>query len=118
MRDDIVRNPEIVNGRFKRGNRAAVGRQSRGQKLRGAILQAISKEDIEIVTHQMVDAAKSGDIDAMKLLLNFIGKGEKPPTVAIQTNISTAGQMFTPGRAAAIVKRLREQRASEKPDQS
>ena len=118
MGDDITRTPEIVGGRFRKGNKAAVGRQSRGQRLRGAILRSITREDVEAVTRQLVDAAKSGDIDAMKLLLNYIGKVEKSPTVAIQTNISTGGPMFTPGRAAGIVKRLREQQASEKSDES
>jgi hypothetical protein len=110
--------PAIVEnrGRFQAGNRAAVGRQSRQQRLRNAIFAAVTIEDIKSITQGLVFKAIAGDLDAAKLLLGFIGKGTAGPLVAIQNN--STGTPETPrqgglSKASEILARLMERRASE-----
>ncbi len=111
--------PAIVEnrGRFQPGNKAAVGRQSRQQRLRNAIFAAVSFEDIKTITEGLVTQAKAGDLDAVKLLLGFIGKGAGGPAgplVAIQNNTGTGGTPSDekPVNFAAIVERLRQTRGT------
>lgn len=109
--------PAIVEnrGRFQAGNKAAVGRQSRQQRLRNAIFAAVSFEDIQQITKGLVGKAIAGDLDAAKLLLNFVGKGTGGPMIAIQNNTGTpeTPQQGGLSRAREILARLMERRASE-----
>ncbi len=109
--------PAIVEnrGRFQPGNKAAVGRQSRQQRLRNAIFAAVTFEDIKAITEGLVTQAKAGDLDAVKVLLGFIGKGAGGPAgplVAIQNNTGTGGTPVVTARpsAADVVARLRAER--------
>lgn len=78
------------NGQFKKGNRAAVGHSSKSQKLRAAILSTISQGDIRDITKKLIEAAKTGDQGAAKLLLGYIGRDPESPVVAVQVNLSDA----------------------------
>ena len=102
----------IVSGRFTKGNKAAAGHSSRSQKLRGAILASISREDVQAITRTLVAQAVDGDQGAAKILLSFIGKPTEGPAVAIQNNFSTETSGHQPGRTAAILARIVASRAA------
>lgn len=65
-------------GRFATGNKFGTGNPnaSKVQKLRAAVLRAISEEDVQGIILTMIDLAIGGDIAAAKLILSTIG----PPT--------------------------------------
>ena len=88
MSDSKIPNATIISGRFGPGNRAAAGRQSRGQKLRSAIMASISRDDVESITRVLIEQAIGGDQGAAKILLGFIGRPTDGPAVAIQVNAS------------------------------
>ncbi len=87
------------NGRFQPGNVAAVGHSSRSQKLRHAMLQAVTETDIAAIVTKLVEAATDGDLKAMTLLFSVIGKpvDDKPP-VTITSDIRTEIAMLYPRR--------------------
>ena len=99
------------NGRFQPGNRCSVGHSSRSQKLRAAVLQAISRDDIQSIMQELVRQARDGDQGAAKLILGFIGKASgdaEGPSVAVQLNqTNTAGNV----NARAILDRIRQRRS-------
>ena len=102
-----------ASGRFQLGNTAACGHSSRSQKLRGAILAAISENDVAEITATLIQQAKAGDQVAAKLLLGYIGKAPEQPGVAVQVNqVSEPGAGR--GRAVAIAERIRAARLAEK----
>ena len=75
--------PAASNGRSSRGtfgpgNQFGSGNPHRSQvqKLRGAMLAAITAEDVQMIVLAMIDKAIAGDIAAAKLILSTIG----PPT--------------------------------------
>lgn len=101
------------SGRFQPGNTAACGHSSRSQKLRGAILAAITEDDVSEITATLIQQAKAGDQVAAKLLLSYIGKATEGPSVAVQVNqVSEPGAGR--GRAVAIAERIRAARLAEK----
>ena len=53
-----------TNRGFQPGNQAAVGHSSRSQKLRHAMLAAITETDVQAVIGKLIDLARSGDIKA------------------------------------------------------
>lgn len=59
-----------TNGRFQPGNKAAVGHQTRSMKLRAAMLEAVTDEDMAAVIAKLVELAKGGDLKAIEMLLN------------------------------------------------
>lgn len=74
-----------TGGRFALGNQAAKGHSSHGQRLRAAVLVAISVDDVAAIIGKLVDAAKEGDIRATKLVLDFIGRprlNERPSVIS------------------------------------
>lgn len=99
MSDTITTAP---SGRFQPGNTAACGHSSRSQKLRGAILAAISENDVAEITATLIQQAKAGDQVAAKLLLGYIGK-EPSPSVAVQVN-----QVSEPGAGRGLALRIAE----------
>ena len=108
MSDTITTAP---SGRFQLGNTAACGHSSRSQKLRGAILAAISENDVAEITATLIQQAKAGDQVAAKLLLGYIGKAPEQPGVAVQVNqVAGAGR----GLASRIVERIQAARLVEK----
>ena len=64
--------------------------EDKSAKLRKALLAAISENDVADIVKGLVDAAKSGDTQAAKLLLDrSLGKqsATEAPRIAIQNNI-------------------------------
>ena len=64
-------------GQFSAGNKFAIGNPHATTvgKLRSAMLNAVSEEDIKAIVLNLVSMAKSGDLAAMKLLLDrTVGK--------------------------------------------
>ncbi len=115
MSDVTTPNTTIVSGRFTKGNRAAAGRTSRGQKLRAAILASIGPADVIAITQALVAQAINGDLGAAKILLGFIGKPTEGPAVAIQVNSTSQTSNHDPGRVTAILERLRAARKEHSP---
>ena len=61
------------NGRFATGNKLGVGNPLAGRaaKLRSALLQSVSEADVRSITKALVQAARGGDVAAVKLLLSY-----------------------------------------------
>jgi len=60
-----------ASGRFGAGNKFGLGRpQSQVQKLREAIVACVTPEDVVGVIQKLVQLAKSGDVNAAKVLLD------------------------------------------------
>ncbi|MCX7386564.1 MAG: hypothetical protein NTX48_07850 [Planctomycetales bacterium] len=75
-------------GRFVPGNPGGPGNPHSQQvaRLRSAMMAAVSDDDMREVVAKLVDLAKSGDVPAIKLLMDrCLGKVPSPePAVAIQ----------------------------------
>lgn len=71
-------------GRFATGNKFGTGNPnaSKVQKLRAAVLRAISEEDVQGIILTMIDLAIGGDIAAAKLILSTIGPATEGDTTA------------------------------------
>ena len=77
------------------------------------MLAAVSEDDMRAVTRKLVEQAKGGDLKAIDLLLNrTLGKADSGPLVAVQMNQKASGPGESAGRAAAIVDRIRAERAA------
>lgn len=65
-------NGRSKGGQFAKGNRAASGNPhaQRAAKLRSAVLASVNSSDIKAVIRKLVEMAKGGDVQAMKLLLD------------------------------------------------
>ncbi len=102
-------NGRCDDGRFGQGNRFSTGNPHSATvgKLRTALLDAITEDDIKAVILKLIDLAKSGNIAATKLLLDrCLGKPavDQPPPMPKRVG-------FNPRRVLAIAARLREVRA-------
>lgn len=103
----LMTNATVTNGRFQAGNQAAVGHSSKSQRLRAAMLQAISEDDVQDIVKKLVTMAKGGDIDATKILFGFIGKPVEGPAAPVDAR----------ALATHILARIRADRAlSEEPE--
>ncbi len=101
------------NGKFATGNPGGPGNPHGGQvaRLRAAMLEAVSEDDMRAVVLKLVEMAKGGDLKAIDLLLNrTLGKADSGPLVAVQMNQQSNGPGESPRRAAAIVARIRAER--------
>ena len=77
-------------------------------RLRAAMLEAVSEDDMRAIVLKLVELAKGGDLKAIDLLLTrTLGKADSGPLVAVQMNQQANGPGASPGRAAAIIERLR-----------
>ncbi len=65
-----MQEPSPASNEFGVGNPHA----SRVQKLRGAMLAAITEADIEAIVAKLIDMSRDGSLPAMKLLFDLIGK--------------------------------------------
>jgi hypothetical protein len=59
-----------VTTRFRRGNQAARGRQSKGADLERALREAVSPEDLVDVARRVLKGAKAGNVRAAALLFD------------------------------------------------
>ena len=98
------------NGKFAAGNPGGPGNPHGGQvaRLRAAMLEAVTSDDMRAVVLKLVELAKGGDLKAIDLLLTrTLGKADSGPLVAVQMNQQANGPGASPGRVAAIIERLR-----------
>ena len=75
--ENIQTNGRGTNGRFAPGNPGGPGNPHAGSvsKLRAAILRAVDEGDIEAIIKKLVQQARSGDLPAVKELLDrCVGK--------------------------------------------
>ena len=77
MVDSTTPSPTNPNGRSSSGKFAAGNRFGKGnpharrvQQLRTAILDAVTPDDVKAIVAGLIEAAKSGDVAAAKLLLD------------------------------------------------
>ena len=63
-------------GQFDHGNRLSRGNphSSKVQKLRSAMLAAITTDDVQDIIKKLVDMAKQGDLKSAKILLDTVGR--------------------------------------------
>ncbi|HEY3325210.1 MAG TPA: hypothetical protein VGP72_32455 [Planctomycetota bacterium] len=64
-------------GRFSPGNRLARGNPfgQRQARLRTALLEAVTEDDLRSIIHSLIEKAKAGDVAATRLLFDYsIGK--------------------------------------------
>ena len=102
------------DGKFATGNPGGPGNPHGGQvaRLRSVMLAAVSEDDMRAVVLKLVELAKGGDLKAIDLLLTrTLGKADAGPLVAVQMNQQANGPGESPGRAAAILDRIRAERA-------
>ncbi len=114
MNDTSANGIHTPNGKFAAGNPGGPGNPHGGQvaRLRAAMLEAVTPEDMRAVTRKLVEMALEGDLKAIDLLLNrTLGKADSGPLVAVQMNQQVDGLGEIRGRAAAIADRLRAERA-------
>jgi len=62
------------DGRFGPGNQVSVGRSTRAAELRKAFIASVSPEDVAAIAAALVQAAKAGDVQCAKLVLDRLGK--------------------------------------------
>ena len=80
-------------------------------RLRSVMLEAVTPDDMRAVVLKLVELAKGGDLKAIDLLLNrTLGKADGGPLLAVQMNQQSNGSGASPGRASAILARLRAER--------
>lgn len=68
------------DGHFVRGNRGGTGNPHAKQvaKLRSALIHTITEEDVQNITRKLRDQALAGDLDSIRLLLDYtVGKPGK-----------------------------------------
>ncbi len=114
MNDTSANGIHTLNGKFAAGNPGGPGKPHGGQvaRLRAAMLEAVTSEDMRAVTRKLVEMALEGDLKAIDLLLNrTLGKADSGPAVAVQINSETRGPGENQERIAAIVARIRAERA-------
>jgi hypothetical protein len=90
-------NNQDEQGRFIKGNKAAVGNPNaaRVARLRTALLAAVSPDDISDIIKSLVRQAKSGDVAAAKLLLDrCIGKDENENEIPQPPDYSEVKRKF------------------------
>ena len=98
-------NGRSKNGRFQVGNPGGPGNPHAAKisQLRAALLSAVTPTDIKAVIHKLIELAKSGDLDAMKLLLDRVtGK----PSSAEQIELPTLPTKPTKSTIAQTKRRL------------
>ena len=83
-----------ANGRFARGNRAATGnpRNAKAQRLRSVLIERLTVAKMRSVSDALVRAAESGDLAAIRELLNRVcGRPAETETIerleAIETKL-------------------------------
>ena len=103
-----------TNRGFQPGNKAAVGHSSRSQKLRHAILQAVTETDMQVVTARLIDLAREGSLPAIKLLFDTIGKPTETEPMKGETN-NAEDRAATMRRIVEQVRTRREAETAEQP---
>lgn len=91
-------NGRTARGRFAKGNPGGPGNphSRRVAVLREALMRSVTEEDIYVVAQALVSRAKSGDVPAVRELLDrVIGKGddksqESPPIIRVITGVPRA----------------------------
>lgn len=85
-------NGRDTKGRFQQGNKAGKGNPNaaRAQQLRHAMLAAVTTKDIRDVIRAMVRAAKNGDAQAAKLVLD---RSLGPVTEKMELALEHSGQI-------------------------
>lgn len=65
-------------GRFATGNKFGTGNPnaSKIQKLRAAMLSAVTEKDVKAIVAQVVKLAVGGDLKAAKMILDLVGRPE------------------------------------------
>jgi hypothetical protein len=69
--ESLQTTPNDKPWRFQRGNKAAVGHQVPGFKLREAVRKATKASDVKAVFEQLAVKARNGDMAAVKLFLAY-----------------------------------------------
>ena len=86
-------NGRKANGRFASGWKGGPGNPhaARVQKIRAAILDAATKDDIKEVVRALIEKAKQGDVAAIKLFLDRVaGPVKDEPGKGLDTEIKFA----------------------------
>jgi hypothetical protein len=71
---ETASNGRLVNGRFAQGNTLAKGNPHarRMHDLRRALLDSVDSQTVQDVTQKLADLARGGDVQAAKLLLEYV----------------------------------------------
>lgn len=115
MNDTSANGVHTAGGKFAVGNPGGPGNPHGGQvaRLRAAMLEAVSEDDMRAVALKLVELAKGGDLKAIDLLLTrTLGKADGGPLVAVQMNQQADELGELRERAKAIADRLRAERAA------
>lgn len=94
----VVGDRDPQTGRFMPGNRCggSIPHGSRLSEYRSALVDAVSADDLREIVVTLVQLAKSGDIDAAKVVLDrCLGKSIQPILAEIETHDS--GETATGG---------------------
>ena len=87
-------NGRAANGQFLRGHAVRSPGNPQIAQLaawRSAFARAVSADDMEAVVRSLVESAKSGDLDAIKILLDrTLGKPVQPIDVDLAADVRTA----------------------------
>lgn len=115
MTDDTSANGiHTSGGKFAAGNPGGPGNPHAGQvaRLRSAMLEAVTLDDMRAVARKLVEMALQGDLKAVDLLLTrTLGKADSGPVVAVQMNQEADGRGDFRERFKAISERIRAERA-------
>ena len=102
-------------GTFAPGNQFSTGNPhaSKVQKLRTAMLQAITETDVQVIIAKLIDLARDGDLKAMALLFSIVGKPSDADIKAESHSPEQRGEMIQ--RISERMRAARESEACEQP---
>jgi len=93
MSTDAKSNGRDTGGRFTKGNPGGPGNPHAAQaaRLRSALLEAVTTDDVEAIARRMVEEAKAGNVQAGRELLDrLLGKAHQTQSTDIAATIETA----------------------------
>lgn len=71
-------------------------------KLKAAVFDGVTATDMKTIMQGLVDKAKSGDLAATKVLLDFVSKSAPTPQLSIGARMNVAGQPALNGDARQV----------------
>ena len=116
MSNDPTSNGRDGKGRFTPGNPGGPGNPhaARTARLRSALLDAVTPEDVQTVARRMVEEAKAGNVQAGRELLDrVLGKAHQTRTVTRQDERTPAQLLEEARRLAGVELRPHERGAGE-----
>jgi hypothetical protein len=98
------------NGRFAKGNRGGPGNPFARQvaAFRACLINSVTEEDMQVIVDQLVDWARYGNLQAIKLLFSYLMGTPKP---VVEPDELDLHEMHLAHQTAVVAQALQEQEA-------